>query len=431
MNRVTIRNKTKIIKGEIGLPASKSISNRALILQYLSGNKLSIHNLSEAEDTELMVALLGSIKENQDASSAKVIDCHNSGTVFRFLTALLAITPGKWLITGSERMKERPVGILADTLNRLGAAIHYKNKSGYPPLSIEGKKISGGEIEIDGSVSSQYITALLLISPTLKNGLTLKLKNKISSLPYIQMTLQLLSRIGIQSAFKDKAIRIAFQDFEARELSVEPDWTAASYWYEMAALSGEADILLKGLKDESIQGDSVLPDIFRQLGVMTIFEQEGIRLIKSGDVVKYFMYDFSNFPDLAPAIITTCAALNISSRFTGIESLRIKESDRIFALQNELKKTGFQIELAGNSELCILPILENLHKDVEFNKPAVMQNPEPFKTYGDHRMAMALAPLSLLIGSVQIEDPQVVTKSYPGFWKDLIKAGFELSDYEI
>ncbi len=431
MNRVTIRNNEKIIKGEIGLPASKSISNRALILQYLSGNKLRIHNLSEAEDTELMAALLRSIKENRDASTAKVLDCRNSGTVFRFLTALLAVTPGKWLITGSERMKERPVGILADSLNRLGAAIQYENKSGYPPLSIEGKKISGGDIEIDGSVSSQFITGLLLISPTLKKGLTIKLHNKISSLPYIQMTLQLLNRIGIQSTFKDNVIRIAFQDFEAHELTVEPDWTAASYWYEMAALSREAEILLKGLQDESIQGDSILTDISKQLGVMTIFEPEGIRLIKSGNCVKDFVYDFSHYPDLAPAVITTCAGLNVNSRFTGIENLRIKETDRISAIQKELKKAGFQIELTGNSELRMHPIHGLLNKDGEFNIPELMQNPAPFKTYSDHRMAMALAPLSLICGSVQIENPEVVAKSYPCFWKDLNKAGFELTFEEM
>ncbi len=337
MKPVTIHKNKGFIKGKITLPASKSISNRALIINYLSGDKLQLNNLSPADDTQLMVTLLSRIEKQKGSEIPITIDCQNAGTVARFLTALLAITPGKWLITGSGRMKERPVGILVDCLNSMGGSIEYKGEDAFLPLLIEGKPLKGEEIEIDGSVSSQFISALLLISPEIQGGLSVKFKNKVNSLPYIEMTLKLLNRFGIKSSFGDKTIRINPQEFKPGALIIEPDWTSASYWYEIAAFADKTDIVLKGLQKESLQGDAILSAIFKQFGVRTEYLTDGIRLTKSGEIVSAFSIDFTHCPDLAQAVIVTCAGLNIPGKFTGLESLRIKETDRIKALVQRIK----------------------------------------------------------------------------------------------
>jgi 3-phosphoshikimate 1-carboxyvinyltransferase len=411
VNLITINTKSKILKGEIILPASKSISNRALIIQYLSGNKLKLHNLSDADDTQLMIHLLNKIDKGKGSSIPISIDCGNAGTTFRFLTALLAITPGKWQIAGSDRMKERPVGILVESLKKLDANIEYQGKIGYPPLLIQGLELRGGKIEIDGSVSSQFISALLLIGPSISHRIVIKIKGKISSLPYIEMTLKLLNKFGISTTFDENVITVGQQDYSPGELIIESDWTSASYWYEMAAFASEVNLLLIGLQKESLQGDGILPEIFNHFGVETEFLAEGIKLTKSSKIVSEFKFDFTPCPDLAQAVIVTCAGLKIPGKFTGLESLRIKETERITALQSELNKLGYKIDMAGNSELKIR---------ISESKT---QNPEPVKTYGDHRMAMAFAPLALILGSVQIENPEVVSKSYPGFWEDLKETG--------
>jgi len=416
VNQITIQKTNSKLEGEIFLPASKSISNRALIIHYLSGKKLRLHNLSQADDTQLMIVLLKIIEENKGCCQPTTIDCQDAGTTLRFITALLTITPGKWLITGSDRMKERPIGILVESLKKLGANIEYQGKNGFPPLLIEGKKLNGRELEIDGSVSSQFISSLLLIAPSLSGGLCLKLKRKISSLPYIEMTLKLLNQFGISTTFFDNTIKVGQQDYKPGELTIEPDWSSASYWYEMAALASEANIFLKGLKKESLQGDAILPEIFNHFGVKTEFLADGIMLTKTGRIVNEFSFDFTHYPDLAQAVIVTCAGLNIPGKFTGLDSLRFKETDRLTALQNELNKLGFNIVLAGNSELRI-----------QNSEPKTL-NPELIKTYDDHRMAMAFAPLALALGFIQIENPEVVSKSYPGFWEDLKKAGLILAE---
>ncbi len=423
MNQITIQKTNSKLEGEIFLPASKSISNRALIIHYLSGKKLRLHNLSQADDTQLMIVLLKIIEENKGAYQPTTIDCQDAGTTLRFITALLAITPGKWLITGSDRMKERPIGILAESLKKLGANIEYQGKNGFPPLLIEGKKLNGRELEIDGSVSSQFISSLLLIAPSLSGGLCLKLKHKISSLPYIEMTLKLLNQFGISTTFNVNTITVGQQDYKPGELTIETDWTSASYWYEMAVLASDVNLFLKGLKKESLQGDAILSEIFNHFGVKTEFLADGIRLAKSGKVVSEFTFDFTHCPDLAQAVIITCAGLNIPGKFTGLESLRIKETDRLIALQNELHKLGFKIDIKGISELRT----RNLPRWQAGSKPGT-QNTEPVKTYGDHRMAMAFAPLALVLGFIQIENPEVVSKSYPGFWEDLKKAGLILAE---
>jgi 3-phosphoshikimate 1-carboxyvinyltransferase len=414
MNTITVSHQSKILKGEIQLPASKSISNRALIIQYLSGNKLQLDNLSSADDTQLMISLLKRIEANKGSDSPIQIDCNNAGTVLRFLTALLAITTGKWLIDGSDRMKERPVGILVESLNALGANIHYVEKDGFPPLLIYGKNLKGRELEIDGSVSSQYISALMLIAPVIAGGLTINLTEKASSRPYIDMTLELLKLFGCRTSFQKDTIRIEQQEFQSGHLSIESDWSSASFWYEMAAFAKEANLVLKGLQRNSIQGDSILPEIFNQFGVNTEFLPNGIKLTKSKHKATEFKFDFKNYPDLAQPFIATCAGLNIIGNFTGLESLRIKETDRIIALQSELKKLGYDVRLENDSELRTL------------NTDLPNQASDPIKTYGDHRMALAFAPLSLKLGTVQIENQEVVSKSYPHYWEDLMKAGFTI-----
>lgn len=416
MNTITVSHRTKILTGEIHLPASKSISNRALIIQYMSGNKLLIDNLSSAYDTQLMISLLKRIESKKGSDSPIQIDCNNAGTVMRFLTALLCLTPGKWMINGSERMKERPVGILVENLKALGANIHYQEKEGFPPLQIEGKKLKSAELEIDGSISSQFISALLQIAPMITGGLTIKLTGKISSGPYIEMTLKLLDLFGCRTSSDENTITIEEHNFKAGHLEIETDWSSASFWYEMAAFAKEVNLILVGLQKDSIQGDSILPEIFSNFGVHTEFIPNGIKLTKSNHKVTEFNFDFTNFPDLAQPVIATCAGMKIKGNFTGLESLRIKETDRIFALQSELTKFGYNIRLNNESERI------TLHSGLQTLKP------ETVKTYGDHRMAMAFAPFSLLMDSLQIENPEVISKSYPGFWDDLITKGFSIQE---
>jgi len=454
-----IINKTdKILKGKINLPSSKSISNRVLIIKALMKDDFSVQNLSDADDTVLMEFILNKIEAATGSFKEIRLNCNNAGTVLRFLTAFLAITPGKWFITGSERMKLRPVKTLVDSLKQIGAKINYTKNEGYPPLIIEGRELSSGQIEIDGSISSQFVTALLLIAPVLPKGFSIEIKNKISSFPYIEMTIGLLKYFGIKVNIRKNEISIQNQSFRAKNIIIEPDWTAASYWYEMAAFASDVDITLIGLKNESLQGDAVLPDIYKNFGVKTEFTDEGIRLTKGIKVVEQFEFDFTNYPDLAQAVIVTCAALNIPSKFTGLESLKIKETDRLSALHIELQKLGFDTEIFGDSEIRT----ENQELRIKNQEPGTMnhepgtKNPEPgtknqepgtrnheprtsnqeprtrnqepktINTYGDHRMAMAFAPLALVLNSIRLENPAVVSKSYPGFWEDLKNIGFDI-----
>jgi len=286
-------------------------------------------------------------------------------------------------------------------------------------LLIEGKPFPGGNIETDSSISSQFITALLLIAPALPGGLNLKLVNNISSVPYIEMTLKLLNICGIKSNFSNNTITISQQEFVKSELTIEPDWTSASYWYEMAAFADEVDLVLKGLKKDSLQGDSILPEIYCHFGVCTEFMPDGIKLAKKGKVDPAFAFDFTDYPDLALSVIVTCAGLNVPGEFTGLESLRIKESDRLSVLQSELNKIGIKTQLSRRLKLKIQ------------NSKFKSTNAITVKTYNDHRMAMAFAPLALLFDSIQILNPEVVSKSYPGFWEDLKNTGFLTNEISI
>ncbi|MEN7546836.1 3-phosphoshikimate 1-carboxyvinyltransferase [Rapidithrix thailandica] len=389
------------IRAEIPLSSSKSESNRALIIQALAGSGIELDNLAEARDTQTMIRLL--------KSEDNVLDVLDAGTTMRFLTAYCTATNRETILTGTPRMCDRPIKILVDALCELGAEISYQEKEGYPPLHIKGFQQSTDQVSVRGDVSSQYISALLMVAPTLPLGLTLTLTGTVSSRPYIEMTLQLMSHFGITYGWEENIITIPKQTYQANQYTIESDWSGASYWYSIAALAEEAEIKILRLKENSLQGDSALVELMRALGIQSEFDETGVTLKKIA-AAKEFEYDFSHCPDLAQTIAVVCAAKGIKARLTGLHSLRIKETDRIAALQQELRKFGVELEVIGDEEI-----------RVPGNKAQV--NGQMVATYDDHRMGMAFAPLALL-GEVVIEDPAVVNKSYPSFWKHLELAGF-------
>jgi 3-phosphoshikimate 1-carboxyvinyltransferase len=398
------------IRATIQLPASKSISNRALILHALSQSPYPIENLSDSDDTQVLLNALQSPSADFNIGAA--------GTSMRFLTAYLSLLQGKWSITGTERMKNRPIRILVDALRELGGEINYLEKDGFPPLSIQGKRLKGGAVFLNGGISSQYISALLLIAPSLESGLTLHLEGDIISRPYIGMTLRLMETFGIQTIWKGQSIQIQAQPYLACPFKVESDWSAASYWYEIIALAGKnSSVELAGLEKNSIQGDSKGADLFDKIGVQTIHIGNGVKLNKSvsGNPYSVLHYDFINEPDLAQTFVVTCCLLDIPFRFTGLQSLRIKETDRMSALQTEMRKLGYALKTGNDNSL-------------EWKGERSQPESDPvIATYEDHRMAMAFAPACLQRGSIKIKDPEVVSKSYPRFWEDLKQAGFKIA----
>ena len=397
---------------KITLPTSKSVSNRALLLQALCPvQRCTITNLAKCDDTEHMIKGIAN-----KSNGASLIDIGATGTAMRFLTAYLAITPGEAILTGSRRMQQRPIGILVEALRMLGADISYISNKGYPPLRIVGNKLHGGEVDIESSISSQYISALLMIGPCLTNGLTLHLRGTITSRTYIELTLDLIHHYGASAEWVDEqTIYIAPGIYEDRPLTIEGDWSAASYWYESAAIAThlgyEVDIQLNGLIASSKQGDRVVADIFESLGVATKYTEEGARLKNSRPMVHRtpLELDFTHCPDIAQTLAVTCCLLGIPYIFKGIHSLRIKETDRVAALIAELHKLGYVLRTISNSQLVW---------DGERTEP--MKCPT-ITTYDDHRMAMAFAPAALCYEGLTIENPEVVTKSYPEFWKDMDK----------
>ena len=395
------------LRASVQLPASKSISNRALILNALSYSPYDIQNLSDCDDTEVMVRALNSDSRDFDIKAA--------GTAMRFLTAFLSKIVGEWTITGTERMKNRPIKLLVDALNSLGARIEYMEKEGYPPLRIFGSALQGGEISLAGGVSSQYISALLMIAPLMEKGLTLHLEGNIISRPYINLTLQLMEQFGVKAIWNGQTIKILPQEYKPIRFTVESDWSAASYWYSIMALSKNAEIELLGLFKNSLQGDAAGAKLFAQLGVGTAFTDRGVVLKYNGNAVKKLIYNFVNEPDLAQTFVVTCVLLNIPFRFTGLQSLKIKETDRIEALKTELRKLGYLLTDSNDSIL-------------EWNGERCEPEADPIiATYEDHRMAMAFAPAALVLPKgLKVADPEVVTKSYPAYWEDLRKAGFAL-----
>nr|WP_320036650.1 3-phosphoshikimate 1-carboxyvinyltransferase [uncultured Bacteroides sp.] len=392
---------------DIQLPASKSISNRALIINALAKGAYKPENLSDCDDTNVMVKALSSQDETIDIMAA--------GTAMRFLTAFLSVTDGTRVITGTERMQQRPIEILVNALKMLGAEIKYERSNGFPPLRISGKPLEGGAISLKGNVSSQYISALLMIAPILKNGLRMTLTGDIISKPYINLTLQLMKDFGAEAEWLyDNCIEVLPKPYTSVPFTVESDWSAASYWYQMAALAPQAEIQLNGLFADSYQGDSKVAELFTELGVETIFNSKGALLRKTGVCCEQMEYNFINEPDLTQTFAVTCAVMGIPFRFSGLHTLKIKETDRIAALIIELGKLGYVLKETGKA---------TLYWDGE--RQSVPATPA-IKTYEDHRMAMAFAPACLRIPSITICDPQVVSKSYPHYWEDLTKAGFSI-----
>ncbi len=405
------------LEATVALPSSKSISNRALIIHALTGGAVQPSNLSDCDDTAVMRAALGLMPP--------VIDIKAAGTAMRFLTAYLAVTPGEHVLTGTERMLHRPIGILVDALRSLGARIDYEGEEGFPPLRVRGGRLPGGRLEMQGDVSSQFISALLMVGPVMADGLVLQLTGNIVSRPYIDMTLCMMREHGAAADWTDvDTISVRPTLYATTPYLIESDWSAASYWYEMLALYGGRNrIRLGGLSDGSRQGDSVVKYIFSLLGVRTNFvcgsdgTAPGVELERRMARVRHLDFDFTNCPDLAQTVVTTCCALDIPFHFTGLASLRIKETDRIEALKTELRKLGYLIRSENSSEL----IWEHGRCEPTF---------APIDTYEDHRMAMAFAPLAVKFPGLRIRHPEVVSKSYPRYWDDLARAGFSIRPVE-
>ena len=395
---------------EIPLPSSKSESNRALIIHALAGGKdAPLYNVSEARDTQTMQRLL--------QSNERELDVLDAGTTMRFLTAYCAVQGLDKVIKGTQRMHERPIKLLVDALRELGAQIDYLQNDGFPPLHIRGyRSQQTRHIKIRGDVSSQYISALLMIAPRLPEGLDLEITGPIGSRPYIEMTRSLMEHFGAKAHWEGSIIHVPHQEYQLKSYTIESDWSGASYWFSMVALAEKAQITLKGLRKNSLQGDIRIVEIMQGLGVQAAFVADGVVLTKTkkSDEISA---DYTHCPDLAQTVAVACAATGTKCTMTGLESLRIKETDRIFALQQELAKIGAQLteEQAG------------VWKVIPSEDIASRKEPIQFATYEDHRMAMALAPLATQM-DVMMEDPGVVNKSYPSFWKDLKKAGMGVQE---
>ena len=392
--------------GSLNITGSKSETNRLLLLQALYPG-LTIENRSNSDDSVAMNHAL--------TTDSNLIDIHHAGTAMRFLTAFFATQEGREiLLTGSSRMQERPIGVLVNALRKLGAQISYEKKEGYPPLRISGKALKGGAVSLPANISSQYISALLLIAPHLEEGLNLTLEGEITSLPYLEVTLALLERVGVHSKFENKNITISQQRIiEDQTQVVESDWSSASYHFSCVALSSAGRIVLSSYRQDSLQGDAVLIDVYKKLGVDTRFENNQMILekINNFELPKTITLDLVEAPDIAQTIAVSCFGLGVACDLSGLHTLKIKETDRLIALENELSKLGAQIRVTEDS------LHLNAAQDFKANKTIA--------TYSDHRMAMAFAPLALKIGH-QIAEANVVTKSYPDFWNDLEAVGFEL-----
>lgn len=401
-------------KATIAISGSKSESNRALILRSISNGLVDIKNLSDANDTQVLQSCLSKI-ELQKKKEVLRLNVGPAGTAMRFLTAFLAFQEGEFEISGSERMHERPIKILVEALNSLGANIKYLGTNGYPPLRINGTKIQKtAEININGNVSSQYISALLLIAPALPLGLKLNIEGKLTSKPYVNMTLNMLNSCGIEYTWIENQIIIVPQIFKHSQLFIEPDWSSASYWYSIVANSDNLDLFLSGFKKDSLQGDQKIVEIMKNLGVETKYTSSGINLSRNKAPEIELIYDFIECPDLVQTVAVCCALLGKNLKMKGLETLKIKETDRIKALKIELSKLNVTLNEDGSLyEL-------NTQKRQFPDKLSI-------KTYDDHRMAMAFAPLALKINRLEIEDIDVVGKSYPNFWNDLSKIGIQLT----
>ncbi len=399
-------NDEKKCVGEIKITGSKSETNRLLILKELF-KKISLSNISNSDDSNVMRKALN--------SNESIIDIGHAGTAMRFLTSFYAISDGREIVlTGSDRMKERPIKILVDALNELGANIKYTGNKGYPPLKIKGKNISGGEIILPSNISSQYLTSLLLIGPRLKNGLKIKLSGQITSYPYVKLTLEFLKRIGVDLEVKPDSIFVKnIIDIKEKNIKIESDWSSASYFFSAVALSKFSDLKLSFFSTDSMQGDSELVKLYKKLGVVSKIKNGNLLLSKNSKFQKpnFINLNLNDTPDLAQTIAVTCLGLKINCELNGLHTLKIKETDRLVALKNEISKFGASVKITNDSLHLI--IKKNLKNDVEID------------TYNDHRMAMAFAPLALK-NNIKIKNEKVVTKSYPDFWEDLQSIGFQV-----
>lgn len=390
------------------LPSSKSISNRALILNALSNSPYPVENLSNCDDTQVTIAAF--------RPETHLIDIHAAGTAMRFLTAYFSGKTGEWTLTGTARMRQRPIRLLVEALRSLGAKIEYLGEEGFPPLKISGRKLTGGALTLAGNVSSQYISALLMVAPYMEQGLTLTLSGEVISRPYIEMTIQLMRQYGISVCWEGDVIRIAPQTYTPTAFQVEADWSAASYWYEIVSLIPGSSIELSGLQHPSTQGDARIAEFFKPLGVETQYLDTGARLVHTGNRPQRIELDLSDQPDLAQTLVVTCSLLDIPFRFTGLQSLKIKETDRIAALKNELGKLGYPIADRNDSVL-----------EWDGRRTAPQSDPA-IDTYDDHRMALAFAPAAVRFPGLVVNHPEVVSKSYPDFWDDLKQNGFTVNE---
>ena len=402
-----LTQKSEFSRVSIPLPSSKSESNRALVIDALTEGENTIKNLAEARDTQTMIRLLH--------TNPAVFDVLDAGTTMRFLTAFVAVTNQQKVMTGTPRMCQRPIGILVDALRSLGAEIHYLGTEGYPPLAIKGlPEQLTNQIRIRGDVSSQYISALLMIAPLLPLGLELELEGKIGSRTYVEMTLQLMAQFGIAYSWEGATIKINPQPYKTTHFAVESDWSGASYWFSLLACADEGSLFLEGLKEKSLQGDAAIVEIMENLGIRSTFQEGGL-LLEKKMVSGLKSWDFSHCPDLAQTVAVTCAILGQNTVFTGLESLRIKETDRIHALQQELARFNAELREIATNTFQVIPSV---------TMPRLVQ----IHTYDDHRMAMAFMPL-VTKTKVRIEDPEVVNKSYPSFWKQVGLVGISQESY--
>jgi 3-phosphoshikimate 1-carboxyvinyltransferase len=394
------------LNGEVKrLPSSKSLSNRALILQALAGGQPVVSNLSDARDTVLMNKLVG--------STEKVIDVMDAGTTMRFLTAYFSVKGLNKVMTGTARMKERPIGLLVDALRTIGVKIDYLEREGFPPIEIKGfEGQKADEVTIPGNVSSQYISALMMTGPALPEGLRIKLTGKVGSRPYIDMTAALMKHFGVEAGFHGDTIHVKPSTYKPNPYRVEGDWSGASYWFAFTALAKQAAVYLPGMIDKSLQGDRAIVEIMERLGTKAVFDSKGVRLEKSGSE-RSIEWDFTDCPDLAQTVLPVCAAKGVVGTFTGLESLYIKETDRVAALRAELAKIGAAIVEPKQGVWRLEPGKVEGIKHIEI------------ETYHDHRMAMGLAPLATMM-DVTIKSPEVVNKSYPGYWEDVKAVGFSV-----
>lgn len=409
MENIVSLNKGKVNRlPAIDLPSSKSISNRLLIIKALSNEKVEIQNLSDSDDTKVLQEALKNPYKVE-------VDIGHAGTAMRFLIAYYAVAEGEeHILTGSKRMQKRPVAPLVNALRSLGADIEYLSEEGYPPLRLKGRKLKGGKVILPADISSQYISALLLIAPALEGRLEIELKGEIVSHPYIHMTSDLIGKFGVNTEWKGNTLVVEDEKYKGRVMEVEADWSAASFFYEIMALSDLKEIMLQGLKESSLQGDKRLKDLYTEIGIETHFQKEGALLQKAK--IKFpvkVVSDLTSAPDLIQPWLCTLAGLGIKGEVRGVQTLRIKETDRVLALKQELKKMGVELKEKDQFTVELLPSLE-VGAGINFN------------TYNDHRMAMAFSPLTFKLKEITVENPEVVTKSFPGYWKEIQKAGVDV-----